>query len=213
MDKTINTEETLPNDETLEGDVSTGSENVESVHELLSKELGKDFKDDESALKSIKDTFKYVGKVGQVLPAIEKLKEKFGSESAVLDTLAKMEKGETKESPIDTKGFVSQEKYDKDTFFNKNPEHEANRELLDALRTNNPDKNLSELVEMPVYKNIFDKATKYDKSESSKSVLVSNPKLGQATDNISKAKEYAKAGDINAASDAATKAVMDAYEL
>ncbi len=60
-----------------EGSASTdGSETASTVEagtiaKTLSKVLGKEFKDDASALKSVKDTYKMVGSVGQIKKQLE----------------------------------------------------------------------------------------------------------------------------------------------
>ena len=208
MDNEINTEETITTDSSVGGETAD-SKDVVSIHGFLSKELGKDFKDDESAIKAVKDTFKYVGKVGKVLPLMEKLQTKFGGENQALEQLNKIIMDE---QPKDNGNFVSKEDYEKDMFFSKNPEHEENREIINALRLANSDKSLKEIVELPAYKNIFDKASAYNKSEKSKSVLVSNPRLGQASDKISKARESVKAGNYAQAQSSAVSAVLEAFE-
>lgn len=212
-----NTQETLVDgvDVTPADGERTDSKATISIKDVLSKELGKTFTSDESALKAVKDTFGYVGKVGKVQPILQKLQAKFGGEANVLTLMENLaDKGlpESKPEVKDDSKFVSREQYELDTFFAKNSKLEPHRELIDALRIKTG-KPLSEVIELPAFKSVFDKASAYDETEKSRSVLHSNPRLGQATDKISKAREHVTSGNIAAARQSAVEAVIDAYGM
>lgn len=180
---------------------------VSSLHEVLSQALGKPFKDDESALKAVKDTFSYVGEYGKVRPVLKELETKFGP-----DYITKMDEIFKPEAKVDESKFVSRDEFDSSLFYSKHPEYEAHKEVISALRSSTG-KPLNEVVELPSFKTMFEKVQKADESEKSQSVLKTNPRIGQATDKISQAQEAAKSGNSSAAAKAATDAVMEAFDL
>lgn len=187
------------------------------VKDALSKALGKDFKDDATALKAVKDTFNYVGKAGKFLPYIEQLQEKYGGEKNVIELMEELTKTDAPEAKevsqpkVDESKFVSREQYEADTFFSKRPELEPHRELLDALRSKTG-KSLSEAAELPSFKNVFEKVKAYEETQNSKSVLHTNPRLGQAVDKVSKSRTALSEGRVAEATETAVDAVLDAFE-
>lgn len=210
MDEEIITPETLPDELELGSPDGTGADSeVVSIKDILAEELGKEFPSDESALKAVKDTFSYVGKVGKYRPHIEKLESKYGGEKETIKFMEEIINGN--EQKTDDK-FISREQYDTDTFFAKNSKLEPHRKVIEALKTSTG-KPLQEVVELPELKGLVDKALAYDEFEESKSVLKSNPRLGQASDKISQAREAASSGDMSSARKSAVAAVMEAYEL
>lgn len=212
--------ESITDDTLIEGDDVTPSDGKQtdeavSIKDVLAEELGKDFKDDASALKAVKDTFSYVGKAGKFKPVFEKLEAKFGSEKGALDALNQFMEQDNKpkdEPKIDTNQFVPREEFDRETFFSKNPEYAAHQALISDLKKATG-KSFGEIVQSDTFKSIYDKAKAHDEYEQSKSVLQSNPRLGQVKDKISEAREASKRGDDNTARKSAVEAVIDAYEL
>jgi hypothetical protein len=181
------TDETLPETE-VKTEVKDGQEAVksnESIKDVLSKELGKDFPSDEAALKAVKDTFSYVGKK----------KEDVAKEVA----------------QTNTKDFVSRAEFEEATFYAKHPEYENYKGIISSLKATS-NKPLSEVVKDENFKAVYDKAVAFDKTEKSKSILQTNPRLGQITDNMSKAKDAVLKGDMRTAKKSAIAAVLDAYE-
>lgn len=203
-----------------------GNRNDEPVVEfkdIVNTELNRNYPTNEEAIKAVRETFKYVGKVGKVLPLMEKLQTNFGGEANVIkfmeDALTKKdpivetpkpEVPQLKEAPEGK--FVSKEQYEADMFYSKNPQLEENKVLIDALKKANPNKSFAEVMDMPEVKGIFDKAKGYDENEKNKSVLRSNPRLGLATDKITKAREASAKGDASA-NTLATESVIEAYGL
>ena len=190
----INTpeEETLPEGEITPTDgEGTESEEV-GVKDVLGEALGKEFKDDETALKSVKDTFSYVGGMGQKVKELE----------------TELEKAKGQQTPELTEKVNSLERDLLDVkFYKDNPQYEAHKDLINSLGSN-PE----EVIKSDVFKSTYDKLEAHDKTEKSKSVLQSNSRLGKVTDKISKAKEALNAGNQDEAEASAVSAVIDAYE-
>jgi hypothetical protein len=175
-----------------------------SVKDILGATLGKTFQSDEAALKAVKDTFSYVG-----------MKKEDILKSAGLDTQqmgASTTSTNKEANAVDTSQFISKEQYEQDMFFSKNPELEAHKDLLRGLAVANG-VSIKDAAELPSFKNVFEKASAYDKAQKSRSVLETNPRLGQVTDHMSKAKELSAAGNRDAAAEAATKAVLESLGL
>lgn len=149
----------------------------------LNETLGKQFKDKESALKALKDTFSYVGKkVDQV------------------------------EEELKTKGFISKRELEDTLFYRDNPEYGAHRDLIDAYASKfgiSP----QEAVKADALGNLFAKAQKADSYESNQSVIESNPRLVATKSNLDKAREIVqRSGKTEAVESLIAKAVLDVYE-
>jgi hypothetical protein len=167
----INTEETLVEGEgvtpsdggTADNDFNQESSDALTLEELNSY-LGKNFKTKESALKSFKDTFSYVGK----------RKEEIAGEVV-------------KGSNIEDVNRQLQELRD-ENWFAKNNQFELYKETILAMRKDG--QSLNEVVESLAFKGIYERAKSYDEAESQKSVLHSNPKLGLIKSKTEKASQY-----------------------
>jgi hypothetical protein len=167
--------------------------------EELSKVLGKEYKDAETALKSVKDTFNYVGDVGKIKNIINSAKEKLGTDEAgVLNALNKLMEPEIKapEVPVaqpaqqSAEGFVTRDQYLEDMFFSKNDNLTEVRDILTPLKNaSDVTKSMSwnDFVASEQAKKVVDTFTGYKEVQSKKSVLESNPRLGVATDKLSEA--------------------------
>lgn len=189
----METENTNPEslDGTIELDVSSDNGTVEAVTpaveglslQELNEYLGKDYKDKGSALKSLKETFSFVGK--------------------------KIEAGKG----VDMSNFISKDQYDTDMFYSKNTEYNNPdiRTVIDSM-AKAEGKRPSEVVNSEAFKNVFGKVKGYDESQSLKSVLESNPRLAGSRDKFTQAQEAMKAGNTQSAEELATRAVMEAYE-
>lgn len=223
MDTETNTQEAITNEvdvASLDGERNDSSVvDAPEIKDVLGQTLKRNFKTNEEALAAVKNTFSYVGEYPKFKPIIEKVKAKFGGDGTtglkfMEEILNKDTTQETK--PIATSApegeFISKSQYEADKFFASKPEYAAHRVLVDALasKTGKP---LAEVVEMPELKGLVEKARKHDEIEGSKSVLHTNPKIGVATDKITKARDAQKAGDQSSANAAAVSAVMDAYDL
>lgn len=163
--------------------------NVVSIKDVLSEHLGKDFPDDETALKAVKDTFSYVGKAGQ---EVKELKNKLASlKPENLNRVEELERA-IKETQ----------------FYADNPDYKPYKDIINSFKGQTPD----EVVNSEAFKTVFGKMKSYDESEKSKSVLSSNPRLGQITDKMSQAREAQSKGNADMAAKFAVDAIADAYD-
>lgn len=223
MAEVINPQKTVPSgaDVTPPEGGRNDSEEVVSVAEMLSEATGRTFKDDEAALSSVRETYKYVGWGGKVKPVFEQLKAKLGSEDAAIKFMEEQAKTTTTQSQPETKPEVVQPKDDglakeveglklslkEKDFYLDNPDYKPYRDLIRSLGSD-PEK----VIQTDVFKSTFSKLKAHDETENSKSVIHSNPRIGQVTDKISKAREAVKAGNHSEAAANAVDAVLDAYE-
>lgn len=201
--------------------------------ELMSKELGKNFTDDQAALKSIKDTQAYVGEWGKHKPKLEAVAKMQGTTiEGLLETLTgEKAPGElvrpssqevTSAAP---EKFVSREQYEQDTFFAKNEAYVPYKDMIMALKNASGD-SFEDVIQSDSFKVIYDKASAYDQNEGAKSVLLSSPRLGKVTDKMSQAtkalrdaESALRAGDMrtserahSVAKASVVGAVLDAFE-
>lgn len=225
----------VPHVSTPDGDGAEQSGSI-SLDELKAV-LGKDFKDPASALKSIKDTYSYVGSQATYKERVSKLASALNTdEQGVLTTLEKLMENPTPTNevpvenptqPVATEGFVTRDQYQEDMFFSKNPNLEEVRDILKPLKSQAGDVSWDAFLQSDQAKRVVETFTGYKEVQAKRSVLESNPRLGAATDNLSSARqlmdEVSKAermGDIGAANRAADEArgkavsgVMEAFGL
>jgi len=201
MNEEDTTDETLSDESELSSadDKST----VGNIAKVIGEALGKEFPDDETALKSVKDTSDYVGKTGKAVKALEKLgldpdKVLSGEEEPAQPTTPE----------IDTSKFVDMDTYNRDTFYAKNPGLLSMSKIIDAFAKTNG-MTLDEAAKSEDLKPLFEKTNAYDELQSKKSVLETNPRLGAATDKLTTAKQQLKDGDDLGAKTNAVSAVMD----
>lgn len=184
------TEETLSGVEQNELAMSDGNEadsnvmGTVTVSELLSQTLGKEFTDDETALKAVKDTFSYVGEYGKLKPLVEKL----GGVEAVIK---KMEE----EQVVTTTEPVKQDSTQVDeltrtvkemAFYNDHPELKPYKDVISAMGSDP-----NEVVQSEVFKKVYEPLKSRDESNTEKSVLHSNSRLAEVTSDY--AKDFQKA--------------------
>lgn len=184
---------------TIGGDGAVGGQNPqEQVIPLseLKNFLGKDFKDKDSALKSLKDTQTYVGRVGQLEQQLQGFQG--GSQPVATGEVAALRE------QIDS--------IQRDGFFNTNPQYKSIRPVVEKL-AKAEGKGLHEIVELPEFKDMFSKVEGFEKSQGLRTVLESNPRLASSQDKLSKAQGLVSTRSRKAlaeASDLAIQAVMDA---
>ena len=166
--------------------VSAVSQNTADTLTLaeLNQALGKNYKDKESAIKSFKDTFSYVGKkVEDIAPR------------------------------VDPSQFISREQYETDMFYSRNSEYNQPevREVIDAMAKA---KGVSpkDVIASDSFKAVFSKVKGYDESQSLKSVLETNPRLASTRDSFQQAHEAYKGGKKDAAESLITKAVLESLK-
>lgn len=183
------------------GDPAVGGQNPQEPSIPLSElksVLGKDFKDKDTALKSLKDTQSYVGKVGQLEKELGTLRT---SPASVANT---QDMSEVKNELRKVKDEL---------WFADNAAYKPHRTLVEKF-AKAEGKTFSEIVELPEFKDVFSKVQGFEQSQKLKTVLESNPRLASAQDKITKAQGLAASRSRRAlgeAADIASQAVMDAY--
>lgn len=217
-----NNENTIPGADALNvaaaGGSTAATDEVVSVKDLLNTILGKNFPDDAAAVKAVKDTFNYVGKVGKYMPVITELQTKYGGEPGALEVLSALTKSpatpatDTQPRADDGK-FVSREQYDQDTFYAQNQALAPFKSMITAVqKAGNFETPQAAIEGDATLKASIEKATAYDKQQGNKSVLQTNPRLGQVTDNIAQARTAQKEGNQTQAAGLAVNAVLEAFE-
>ena len=192
------------------------------LHEALGKVLGKEFPDTPAAVKSARDTFKFVGESGEARKALQTVMETKGFKTpkeAVDFVLAALEparaieqKPEEKKPDIDTSQFVSRSEFDKQSFYGAHPELKGHEKLVETYVKANPQASRDDILKMDDFKEAFGALAVVRQ----KSILHSDSKIGVAQGNMEKAREKMADGkpvDIEEAKSLATRAVMEAYDL
>lgn len=159
--------------------------------EELNSTLGKNFPTKEAALKSVKDTFSYVGK------KLEDVKKEVVTEVKASEATEKLAK--------------ELEEMRKERFYDKNPQYAdpSLRKLIEASGQK-PD----EFVNTPEFKDIFTRVSGYDESQKLKTVLESNPRLSSSRDSLVKAQELREKGaSTDSVESLVAQAVKEAYDL
>lgn len=151
----------------------------------LNSFLGKSYPSKEAALKSIKDTFSYVGK-----------------------------KKEDVAKEISPDKFITKEQYENDMFYAKNQQYNNDniREVIDAM-AKSKGITIQEVVNSDSFKNIFTSVQGYNENQKLKSVLETNPRLNATKSAYTEAHKAAQAGKTDVAESLITKTVMDAFEM
>lgn len=166
----------------------------------LNSLLGKNFPTTAAALKSIKDTYSYTGQVGQLKQQLEALS-------------GNREQAPTHQVPgLESTVKELQRKLEEQTFIAERPDLKEYVPTLRELR-NSTGKSMSELAESEAFKPIFEKVLAQDAAQKKRSVLESNPRLGQVRDKMQEARTYLKEGDMEKARSTAVSNVLDAYDL
>lgn len=193
MNQEYNTSNPVTGDE-LNGNVASpeGKENVSKESELTLQELnsltGRKFESKEDALKSLKETFNFVGK------------RKEDIEKEILENQKKAN---------DTSDLAKQlNELKHNLFYSQNPQYEPYRAVIGKLG-DNP----AEVINTAEFKDLFEKAKGFDASQKSKSVLESNPRIAVAKGHIDKAREAVMNGRQVEAESYAARAVIEAFGL
>lgn len=178
-------------EEAVEEDVAEETQETQTetsedaLLQRINKELGKNFKSLDTALKSWKDTTSYVGKKKEDIV-----------------------KEETKKPNGD---FISREEFLTEIFYRDNAELAEHRDLIDSVAKA---KGITprEAVLDDSLKGTLEKVKGYDQVNKSKSVLKSNPRLASASDKMKKASEMKydprKRDELEST---VTRAVLEAY--
>lgn len=179
--------------------------------EEMNKHLGKDFKDRDSALKAIKDTFSFVGSTGQIKQRLNELKDQGLSEEEVFNRLKNFDQGSKKTDsaiPEDVQKRIS--RLEDENFYAVHPQFKEYANVLSGLRTSTG-LSLSDLVASDTYKSVFEKLSAHDQAADQKRVLESSPRLGRVRDKMKEARE-ASESNPKVARGMAVGAVLDAFE-
>lgn len=169
---------------------SDGGDNVADSKSNLSLEeinkiTGRNYKDKDTALKALQNTYKMVGEAGQIKKENETLKTAVEATAANTEQLKQIQT---------------------DLFYSNNPQYKPYRDTIEAMG-GVP----AEVVEKEAFKKIFTDLSEFEKTKSAKSVLESNPRIGQAKTRIDEAKDLSMRGKQSDANAAATDAVLQAY--
>ncbi len=164
----------------------------------LKSVLGKDFKDKDTALKSVKDTFNYVGRVGQLEEELKKSQKQPTSAA----------------NATEVEGIKTElQKMKDELWFADNSAYKPHRQLVETF-AKAKGKNFSEIVDSQEFKDVFTKVQGFEKIQNTRTVLESNPRLASSQDKLSKAQNLAATRSRKALSEAgeiAVSAVLDAY--
>lgn len=112
---------------------------------------------------------------------------------------------------IDTSQFVKRDELEAAEFFAENPEMKPYKAILGKFREEG--QSFEAVLQNETVKSLIDKAKAYDEVQKSKSVLESNPRLGQVTDKLKQSREALAAGDRNTATQKAVESVLEAYDM
>jgi len=192
--------------------------------------LGKEFKDKETALGAVKETFRFVGATGQVKAALDAAKAKLGTDDAgVIAALANLT-AESQAKPTAPQGdYVPRSQYAEDIFFKENAPLAALRETLVPLKNASEDTKAMSwdaFVASEKVKPVVEAYTGYQEAQGKKSILETSPRLGAASDKLTTARKSveeanraAMANDVagvraheEAARSAAVGAVMETFK-
>lgn len=160
-----------------------------SLRELVKQATGKDFPSDEAALKSIKDTFSYVGKAGQVEKELERIKA--GGDKSNSAEVEKL-----------------RQDFDESQFYSENPDLKSHKDIISTYAKAKA-LPLAEVVKLDEVKKVIAKVKGFEEIENSKSVLQSNPRLGTIRNKIQEGKTALGEGNYSKARENAVSAVVD----
>lgn len=168
------------------------AENVVEVKDLMKQIIGKDFPDNDTAIKSLKDTYAYVGQMGQKVKTLEQ---------------ENTELKQSQVSPEIAAQLQSLRQQVKDaTFYAQHPEYNTpEAKSLITKFGSDPEA----VIQDEVFQKAFTAIKTTAEMEKTQSVLHTNPRLGVAQDNMTKAVEAQKAGNDAEAANNAVAAVLE----
>jgi hypothetical protein len=164
--------------------ISEGSTHVEGTAftlDQLNSHLGTRYQTVEAALDGLKETKNFVGKAGQV----------------------------KSEATVDPEKFITRDQYEQDLFYSRNSDLEPYKDIINARAKELGIRPADAIANDAALKTTLEKLRGYDKTESAKSVLMSNPRLGQVTNEMENAQNALQKGDYRTASRSAVKSVIE----
>lgn len=217
------TSQTLPDGgDVAPADGSEAVSQVGSIKDTLKVVLNKEFPDDDTALKAVKDTFAFVGEAGKYKKAVKTFAQRhnISEEEAInkiMENLQDQQPSTVSPQPSvttpDTSKYMTREEFEEITLYEKNPQLKHFKPVIDGLKATTQ-KSARDIVENDdTFKSLFSKVKAADELETTKSVLHSNPRLSVVTDKMTKAKEALDKGDDRTARKSAISAVIDAYGM
>ena len=191
MEEEFNPTETVP--DVYVNDIDTAESQVNdsqtvSLKDIVKELTGREYKDDEDAKKGIAETYKFV---------TTKMEPETPPQTPVVPQVdpALVSKVETLERQVQEANF-----------FASNPEYNTpEAKALIAKFGADP----ATVVADDVFQSAFKAIKATAEIEKSKSVLVSNPRLGQVQDKMTQAREALASGNQSAAEASAVSAVVD----
>lgn len=157
-------------DQTITGDQGSGSsDGAAAVGSLtlaeLNAHLGKDFKDTPTALKALQDTFSFVGKRKEDIASEVRAELAAKADGSASDSSGGSSQGATK-SDI--------QRLETELFYSQNPQYKEYASLISKMG-GSP----AEVVQMPEFTSVYEKAKVADGVASTRSVVSSNGRLNQ----------------------------------
>lgn len=209
MEPEVTPSNPIPDASQLNAADSTGADKDAISLAELNSILGKDYKDRDTALRSVKETYSFVGKRDDHAKLVKEAVQRTGlSEDKVLERLTNLM---TEQTPSND-NFITKDQYLEDMFFSKNPDLNAVKDIIKPLKNASDEfKSMSwdDYVKSEKISGIvatFKTATEY---QNAKSVVESNPRIGSATNKLQAAKQELNEGNYTNAKSNAVSAVID----
>jgi hypothetical protein len=189
QDEFVTSEESLAGEDNVaSADGSAADSNAANLSlEELNQVLGKNFPSKEAALKSVKDTFNYVGSVGQLQKELKDLKSS------------------TPGADVTEKVTSLEQRLKETEFYSEHPDLKEHKDLIRKFGSDP-----AQAVADPEFQKVLTAVKTAAESEKSKSVIHSNSRLGQVTDRTAEARAAMDAGDTDKAQKLAAQNVLEA---
>jgi hypothetical protein len=175
-----------------------GSENVSniSVAKAINEATGRDYKSDEDAIRGIKETNSYVGKVGKYKDVIEQIEKSSGGEEKAIEALKSLISTEQHQAKGNSEDPMLAEvnQLKEKTFFLENKELEPHKEVIKNLRKEGQ----SYEDVLTENKDLIAKLVAYDESQKNKSVIHSNSRIAPTASEATRKAQLEK-GEISLA--------------
>ena len=185
------------NQPTSQENASVGDGEMFNLSEINTL-LGRNYSSKDVALKSIKETYSYTGKVGQLQKQVEALSS--GSQQPQAS------------NELESTVKALQVQLEESTFFAERPELKEYATTLREARATSG-KSLADIASSEAYKSLFEKALAQDAVQKKRAVLDPTNRLGTVKNKMSDAREALKSGNVDGARSGAVESVLEAYNL